>query len=167
MAEIGNTNAVRHGSRSKRSGVVLAALADRHAAIAVDLRRLKRTLDPYVQHRQGADRLKAVAMVNEICRWEMSARVMQKTMATESLSPELMLTYLNSIGNATRNRNAMITKLVGDGKGSDGIADPWLALLDTPQAAVRDQTLPDVPEAVQGQESASDDAPERQEGNEQ
>jgi hypothetical protein len=120
-----NVNAVRHGGRSRRNGIVLAALASRHAAIAVDLRRLKRTLDPYVQQRQGADRLRAVAMANEICRWEMSSRVMQKTMATESLSPELTLSYLNSIGNATRNRNALISKLLD---GQVDPADPWASL---------------------------------------
>ncbi len=125
-----NTAGLRNGSRTRRNGIALAALAKRHGAISVDLRRLKRTLDPYVQHRQGAERLKAVATVNEICRWEMSARVMQKTLATETLSPELTLSYLNSISNCTRQRNSLLTKLLG--KGSDTAADdPWSVLLES------------------------------------
>ena len=122
----GNTNAIRNGRRSVRNGIVLAALSDRHASIAVDLRRLKRTLDPYVQQRQGAERLRAMSMVNEIARWEMSARVMQKTMATEALNPELALSYLNGIGQATSRRNALLNKLLANGKASGG--DPWLSL---------------------------------------
>ena len=126
-----NTAGLRNGSRTRRNGIALAALAKRHGAISVDLRRLKRTLDPYVQHRQGAEPLKAVAAVNEICRWEMSARVMQKTLATETLSPELTLSYLNSISNCTRQRNSLLTKLLG--KGADTAADdPWACLLEPP-----------------------------------
>ena len=124
-----NTAGLKNGSRTRRNGIALAALAKRHGAISVDLRRLKRTLDPYVQHRQGAERLKAVAAVNEICRWEMSARIMQKTLATETLSPELTLSYLNSISNCTRQRNSLLTKLLG--KGAAAADDPW-AVLDEP-----------------------------------
>ncbi len=130
MSEPGNTNALRNGRRSVRNGIVLAALSDRHASIAVDLRRLKRTLDPYVQQRQGAERLKAIAMANEIARWEISARIMQKTMATEALNPELALSYLNGIGQATARRNALLNKLLANGKAAG--ADPW-ALLDSPR----------------------------------
>ena len=129
---IENTNAVKHGARSPRNGIVLAALDKRHANITVDLRRLKRTLNPYVQHLQGKDRLKAIAMVNQIARWEMTARVMQKTIVTGNLSPELMLTYLNGIGQATARRDALLNKLL-DGKAGDIADDPW-TLLDAARA---------------------------------
>jgi hypothetical protein len=153
-ATTGNVNAVANGTRISggvRNGIVLAALAEKHASIAVDLRRLKRTLDPYVRQRHGVERLKAVAMVNELCRWEMSSRVMQKTLATETLSPELTLSYLNSIGQATSRRNSLLTKLLN---GSDGTAaaDPWLAL-DAPQST---NGVPDEPEAEPPADNATE-----------
>ena len=126
--KLGNTNAMRTGNRTKRSGLALAALGQRYKRVS-GFKLFRKTLEGQVRDSQGGLSLLAVGQCNECVRWEMAARLTQRLVADNpDMPPEQVVSSLNAIGNATRNRNAIMGRLL-DGK-TDLPGDPLDLLLD-------------------------------------
>lgn len=82
---------------------------------------------------QGTLSLLKVAQINECLRWETVARIVQRLIADLPEMPaDQIVSHLNTVGNATRQRNAIMTKLL-NGKAGDIADDPW-TLLDASRA---------------------------------
>ncbi len=125
--KLGNTNAMRTGNRTKRSGLALAALGQRYKGVYQALKLFRKTLEGQVRDSQGGLSLLAVGQCNECVRWEMAARLTQRLVADNpDMPPEQVVSSLNAIGNATRNRNAIMGRLL-NGKASP-VSDVWAAL---------------------------------------
>ena len=132
----GNSAAIRNGNRTtRRGGIVLAELGKKYSAVYDSLKTMRRALESLVAGPQGQIDLLTVAKINEALRWEMTARIQQRVITDNpAMPPAEIISALNGIGNATRNRNAIMAKLL-NGKTTDPAADdPWLALLDSPEA---------------------------------
>jgi len=137
-------------------------LGKQYATINVHLWQLRKALESQVTKSQGGLSLVNVAKINEALRWEMTARVTQKLIAdTPTMPPDKVISALNTIGNATRNRNAIMAKLL-DGKTVADAADPWSAL-DCPDSSATATQAPATGDngrqvdtlAVQGQDRAA------------
>ena len=87
--------------------------------------------NPLLRDTQGQLPLLVVADVNETCRWELVARIAQKAVAdaSDSTPASELLSLLNAGANATRNRNAIIRRLL---EGKPDVPDPW-SILDKGQ----------------------------------
>ena len=120
---------MRTGNRTKRSGLALAALGQRYKGVYQALKLFRKTLEGQVRDSQGGLSLLAVGQCNECVRWEMAARLTQRLVADNpDMPPEQVVSSLNAIGNATRNRNAVLGRLL-NGK-TDSPGDPLDSLLD-------------------------------------
>ena len=148
-----NTAALRNGNRTKRGGIVLAELGKRYSTIYNSLKDLRRALEKRVLADCGSIDFGAAAKINEALRWEMTARVTQRLIAdTPAMTPSETISALNTIGNATRNRNAIMSKLL-DGKSAAAVAnDPWQAIDNPPPAAVE---IPPIPPPAERNEKIS------------
>ncbi len=89
----------------------------------------------------------------------MVARVTQRLVADHpEMPPAEVVSSLNTVGNATRQRNAIMTKLL-DGK-TDPAADPWSVLdsMPAPALSAATQRQQDDRQHVQGAENAAGEA---------
>ena len=78
---IGNTNAVRHGCRSQRHGLVHARLGKRFAAAYGHAGKLRRELERLPAQRHGEIPLVEVARVQTVLRPEQGARALERAIA--------------------------------------------------------------------------------------
>lgn len=131
----GNTNALRTGNSTARGGIVLAELGKRHASIYHSLKAMRKALEHHAAGPNGTVDLLTIAKINEALRWEMTARVTQRLIAnTPDMPPGEVISALNTIGNATTKRNALLNKLL-DGTTVAAANDPWSVLDNPPPVA--------------------------------
>ncbi|MFH1920159.1 MAG: hypothetical protein ABIP48_09780 [Planctomycetota bacterium] len=128
----GNVNAVRHGHRSKRHGVVLARLGRRFRGAYVDVLKLRLQVEILLRQRYGELSLIQVGRVQTLARLEQSARALELTIReTPSMPAEELRGARHSICSWSRERDNILTELLG-GKAVNG-SDVW-ATLEQPQA---------------------------------
>ena len=119
----GNLNAAKHGARTDRP-VVLGEWGEHHTTSYQHGKHLRRWLERHVTDSQGQVSLEAGLEIDAAVRWEMTAKITQNLIAKNpNLEPDQVVSYLNTIANATRQRNAAVAKLGINGKAADG--DPW------------------------------------------
>ncbi len=142
MTTPGNVNALKSGNRTDRAGIALAQLGKRYAGIYHALKILRRAVEKHVAGPLGTVDLGMGAKINEAVRWEMVARVTQKLIADHpEMPPGETISALNTVANATRQRNAMLGKLL-DGKVTGD--DPWAVIDSEPYETIpRREHAPD------------------------
>jgi hypothetical protein len=142
----GNTNAVRHGGRSRRSGVVLARLGRRFNSAYVDSLRLRRKVDALLKSRYGTLTLLQDAKINTVCRLEQSCRACELLISTTPAMPaEEIARQRSLICQWSCQRDNLLSVLLGD---SAGVADPWSALDASRHDGQHVGTSADNPQAI-------------------
>ncbi len=138
MAHPGNYNSLRTGNRTPRAGLVLAELGPKYKAIYQNTKQFRKSLESLVTPAHGQLSLLDVGRINEAVRWEVVSRIVLKLVADNpAMPPGEVVSSLNTVANATRNRNAIMAKLL-NGKETNAASDPWAALLESPLAAHQD-----------------------------
>lgn len=133
-----NTAGLRNGSRTKRAGLVLAELGPKYKAIYQNTKQFRKSLESLVTPAHGQLSLLDVGRINEAVRWEVVSRIVLKLVADNpAMPPGEVVSSLNTVANATRNRNAIMAKLL-NGKETNAASDPWAALLESPLPAHQD-----------------------------
>jgi hypothetical protein len=135
-----NKNAWKHGARSERHALPIGTYGNDYEAIYNGIRGVRRHVERYVPNRQGAEGMKIDAQVNELCAWEAARRIVQRLIAKgteKDASPRLtsdqIVSYLATMTNAVRQRNAVLNRLLGDGAASPA-NDAWAQFYAQQQA---------------------------------
>jgi len=158
-APLGNVNAVRHGARSKRHGVVLARLGKRYAEPYHAALQLRREVETLLGAENGTLTLMQTARIQTLCRLEMSARIAELTLRKDpDLSADAVRQLRHAINTTSRERDNLLAELLGSvptgGKGGKpGVirpADDWDVILNGDPAA-------DVPPATPATSEAAAD----------
>jgi hypothetical protein len=137
---IGNTNAVRHGQRSARHGLVHAKLGRRFAAAYGHAGKLRREIERLLVERHGSLSLVEQARIQSVLRLEEGARALERAIAE---NPKMEAAELRqqrfAIQQFSLQRDRLLSVLLdGDGKAADP-SDPLAAILE---AARNGQRLP-------------------------
>jgi len=126
-APLGNTNAVKHGLRSKRYGLVHAKQGKRFASAYGHCNQLRREVESLVRQGHGGLSLLQLAKIQSLLRLEEGIRACEKVIAeTPKMAPNEVRQTRWSISQWTMQRDSLLAELLGD---CGGKADPW-ALLD-------------------------------------
>lgn len=122
----GNVNAVKHGQRSKRHGLVHAKLGRRFANAYGHANQLRKAVEALVTERHGSLSLLQQAKVQSLLRLEEGIRACEKLIAeTPGMDAAEVRQQRYAIAQWTIQRDSLLAALMGDG---DGPADPWAAL---------------------------------------
>ena len=122
----GNVNAVRHGQRSKRHGLVHAKLGRRFANAYGHANQLRKAVETLVAERHGSLSLLQQAKVQSLLRLEEGIRACEKLIAeTPSMDAAEVRQQRYAIAQWTIQRDSLLAALLGDAAGP---ADPWAAL---------------------------------------
>ena len=151
-APLGSANNLIHGKRTERHGMVLANLGEKYPAIYRDIRHLRKVLE---RHKANPDKTIPVAIaarINQACRWELTARIAQWMVAHDNLGPAEKLNALNTMTNATRQRDSLIARL---GLNGEPAAEPP----DAGELYVADPG--DLPKTGKSEEDTKPDAPQK------
>lgn len=127
----GNTNAVKHGLRSKRHGLVHAKLGRRFASAYGHANTLRKAIESLLIERHGGLSLLQQAKVQSLIRLEEGIRACEKVISeTPNMAPDEVRQQRYAIAHWTAQRDSMLAELLGDARGT---ADPW-RVLNTPSA---------------------------------
>jgi len=158
----GNLNALKHGGRiggkpnRERYGMVLSGLGQKYVTAYLQVKKFRSCLEAHAESRHGSIPLETIALIDAAARWEMTAKVAQWQLRLhEDLSATETVSILNTVTHATRQRNAIISKLGLDGSDpGDGTAgvNPWDALGDPPES-------PETPQVAQQSDPTAEDLP--------
>ena len=122
-APLGNTNAVRHGQRSKRHGLVHAKLGRRFASAYGHCNSLRKAVEGLIRQQHGSITLVEQARVQSLLRLEEGIRAVEKMMADNpSMGPEEVRSNRAAIAQWTLTRDNILAELVGNGKAT---TNPW------------------------------------------
>ena len=122
----GNVNAVRHGQRSKRHGLVHAKLGRRFANAYGHANQLRKAVRTLVAERHGSLSLLQQAKVQSLLRLEEGIRACEKLIAeTPSIGRRGGSPATLCDREWTIQRDSLLAALLGDAAGP---ADPWAAL---------------------------------------
>jgi len=147
-AQAANTNAMKHGGRTQRHGLVLLGIGKLYPDVAHDIRRWARRREAKARADHGGvltDEAREVICL--AARWEATARVHHR-LAGEAGDGEKALHHLTEAAKATERRQAALAEL-----GKMEKPDPWTVLLSQEPAS-----RPEAAEgsgAGQGDENAS------------
>lgn len=134
----GNTNAVRHGGRSNRHGLAVAKLGKRMAGAYIDAARLRRAIEKAVEEKHGSLSLLQLGKIQTAIRHELSCRASETAIRDNpSMPPDQIRQHREYICRWSRERDKLLTELLGDDHQAGGSSDddPW-AVVDQ-QAAER------------------------------
>ena len=147
-APAGNTNALRHGARSKRRILPLSSLGSAYANVGQYVYRLRKSLEAEVVKVHGHLAVGHEDMISVACRHETVAQIAYRRIALgESTDP---LTDAKTAAHATLQRSIAVRKLK---LGDDKPPDPWRGV---------DELL--AMEAVQGDDDGADASDDMTEG---
>jgi len=105
----GNLNALKHGGRTQRHGLVLLGIGDAYPDIAHDVRRWARRREAIAAEGNGGVLTdEAREAVNLAARWEATARVHHRLAGQANGDPEKGLYHLTAAAKATEKRQAVI-----------------------------------------------------------
>ena len=115
---IGNTNRLLHGARTDRP-VVLGEWGERHTTAYQYGKKLRRVLERQAGYGQtGGDPMVGL-LIDGAVRWEMVAQITRKLIADNpDLQPDQVVSYLNTVAHATRQRNAAARDLLAKHNGA-------------------------------------------------
>jgi hypothetical protein len=135
-APVGNANALKHGGRSKRCGLVAARLGDKFSQPYVDAMRLRKAIESQVREKHGELTLEQVGMIQTLIRLELSARALEQSQRESPGMPAGDLLKLReAVIKWSLQRDRILSELLGDDhQASSGNDDPW-AVVD--QAAAQ------------------------------
>jgi len=140
-AQPANTNAMKHGGRTQRHGLVLLGIGELYPDIAHDVRRWARRREAKAAEDNGGVLTdEAREAVNLAARWELTARVHHRLAGEANGDPEKSLHHLTEAAKATEKRQAALAELDKMEK-----PDPWAALYG-PQTAATAAVAPDAPQ---------------------
>jgi len=155
-----NTNALKHGRRSQRHGIVLAKLGRRFAPAHIDVLRLRRAIEEQVRQRFGGLSLLAMAQVNAACRLEQACRVLELLLRdTPDMGAEETRANRAQLVQWSCQRNNILAGLLGNSITGPG-GDPWAAMLDDPVPEAPNASQDEGPQAGALAVEAATDAPE-------
>lgn len=166
-APTGNVNAVKHGARSKRAGIVLAKLGDGLEQAYMDASKLRQAIEAEVSQKRGSLSILDRAKIQTICRLELSARASEMAIRKDSkmLGDQLRL-QREAIVKWTLQRDKLMGELLGDVAGSgsgDGDDDPWAvvdqAAAERTRAAQKASGTADGTSSDQDNSNATGDVP--------
>jgi hypothetical protein len=161
----GNTNAVKHGARSNRRGIVLAKVGRKLAQAYFDCAQLRLAIEDAIRKKHGGLTLMQIGQVQSVIRLELSARACEQTMRDHpDMPPDQLRQNREAIVKWTLQRDKLMAELLGDDRHGNGSQDddPW-AVVDQ-QAAERVRAAQQVGRAT-GEES-SDQGNDNATGNE-
>ena len=135
-----NVNAIRHGGRSRRHGVVLAKYGKRFSQAYSDSCRLRRQIETLLAGQHGSLNLTQQAKIQTLCRLEQSARASEMlTRDNPDMSSDEVLRHRSMIVQWSAQRDNLLRDLLGD---NVGVSDPWAIFdLQRQQAAVNQQAV--------------------------
>ena len=118
-APISNTNAVRHGQRSNRHGLVHAKLGRRFASAYGHANSLRKAVEAQVKERHGGISLVQQAKIQSLLRLERALRALERAIATTpDMAPDgLRPTARIAIQQWTLQRDRLLAELLGNGRG--------------------------------------------------
>lgn len=156
-APIGNTNGLKTGRRSSRPGVVLARLGKLYSQPYQDVLRLRRGVESLLKRTHVEVDLLQAARLQSACRLELSTRIAEQTLRDKpDLSVEQIQQLRHSVGQWTRERDNILTALLGDAAATGpagipaGLAQAWAAVdanQRQPIAATTAAAIPVAPSA--------------------
>lgn len=142
----GNVNAVRHGARSDRGGIVLAKLGKRFAPAYRHAVQLRRAVESLISAKHGSVPLLAIAKISTLCRLEVSCRASELAIRdTPNMTADELRQHRSMIVQWSCQRDRLLASLVGDEAGVT--VDPW--------AEVDLQTPPDTRQGTIGKQDES------------
>ena len=110
--QIGNTNALKTGKRTNRTGAVLNRLGKRHEPIYRNILAMRRGLESQVKAARGRLSQDDYTNINEACRFEVTAEMSYWLIANhDDLPPAEIANHLKNANWATQQRNAVLARL--------------------------------------------------------
>jgi len=125
----GNTNRLVHGMKSRRYGLVLSRLADRHHQLGRDIQTVRQAVEALVRERQGKVPLLAVARIQTVCRLETACRIVERSLRDRhaATGEEAALAW-ERIVRWSAWRDGILTQLLADGGPAAGGID-WDSIM--------------------------------------
>ncbi len=140
----GNINAVRHGLRSKRHGLVHAKLGRRFANAYGHANQLRKAVETLLVEKHGSLTLLQRAKVQSLLRLEEGIRACEKSMAeTPGMPPDEVRQQRWAIAQWTMQRDSLLAALLGDSNLSGKLSDPLSVILDAAQAGAVPAVIPE------------------------
>lgn len=123
----GNTNAVKHGGRSARPGVVLARLGKQYSQPYRDALRLRLQAETQLRGTYGKVSILQASRLQTVCRLELSCRIAERTIQNHpELTPEELRAQRSMVTQWSMQRDNLLAKLL-DGAGDVDGGDAWAA----------------------------------------
>lgn len=119
---LGNSNAMRHGRRSSRPGTVLSRLGPKYAQPYQDALHLRREAETLLKRKYGGVSLLRAAMLQSVCRAELSARMLEQSIRENpDMGTEELRSARACVMQWTQTRDNLLAKLDLD----EHMGSPW------------------------------------------
>jgi len=141
----GNVNALKNGMRSNRHGLVHAKLSRKFGNAYGQINQLRKAIESLLIEKHGGVSLIQQAKIQSIVRLETGCRAVELTeRENDSMDPEQLRAQRHSIAQWTRERDNLLSELLGNSCESK---DPWAALDASSNAVHTQADVPSPPES--------------------